>query len=108
MPSEENANRKNGEIAYTYTIGPSVITGINEIISNDFIKIYPNPANTKIIIQDENNIQKYQVKLLNIMGEVILISNKKEIDIGSIPYGVYFLNFETEKYISSKKIVIQH
>ena len=48
------------------------------------------------------------VKLLNIMGEVILISNKKEIDIGSIPNGVYFLNFETEKYISSKKIVIQH
>ena len=108
LPSEENANRKNGEIAYTYTIGPSVITGINEIISNDFIKIYPNPANTKIIIQDENNIQKYQVKLLNIMGEVILISNKKEIEIGSIPNGVYFLNFETEKYISSKKIVIQH
>ena len=39
LPSEENANRKNGEIAYTYTIGPSVITGINEIISNDPDKI---------------------------------------------------------------------
>ena len=42
------------------------------------------------------------------MGEIILLSNKKEIDISNLPNGVYFVNYETEQFISSKKIVIQH
>jgi hypothetical protein len=108
LPSEENATRKNGDIAYSYSIVPSLVTGINEIISNDFIKIFPNPANNKIFIQGKDNFQSFQIKILNIMGEVILLSNKKEIDISNLPNGVYFVNYETEQFISSKKIVIQH
>jgi hypothetical protein len=108
LPSEENTSRKNGDIAYSYSITPSLITGVNEIISNDFIKIFPNPASNKIIIQEKTNIQQFQVKLLNIMGEIVLISKSKEIDISQLANGVYFLNFETENFISSKKIIVQH
>ena len=108
LPTEENGTRKNGDIAYSYSIVPSLVTGINEIISNDFIKVYPNPASNKIIVQGGNNIQEYQIKLLNLMGEIVLLTTKKEIDVSSLPSGIYFLNFETENYISSKKIVIQH
>jgi len=108
LPSEENATRKNGEIAYTYSIVPSLVTGINEVISNDFIKIFPNPATNKIIVQGGDNIQQFEIKILNIMGEMLIISKKKEIDISTLPNGVYFLNFETENYISSKKVIVQH
>ena len=108
LPSEENTSRKNGDIAYSYSITPSLITGVNEIISNDFIKIFPNPASNKIIIQEKTNIQQFQVKLLNIMGEIVLISKSKEIDISQLANGVYFLNFETDNFISSKKIIVQH
>lgn len=108
LPSEENATRKNGDIAYTYSIVPSLVTGINEVISNDFIKIFPNPATNKIIVQGGDNIQRFEIKLLNIMGEMLIITKKKEIDVSTLPNGVYFLNFETENYISSKKVIIQH
>jgi len=108
LPTEENATRKNGDIAYSYSIIPSIVTGINEIISNDFVKIFPNPANNKIIIQGKDNITNFQIKILNVMGEVILLSNKKEIDISNLPNGIYFVNYENDQFISSKKVIIQH
>lgn len=108
LPSEENATRKNGDIAYTYSIVPSVVTGINEIISNDFIKVYPNPVNNKIYIQGKTNVTNFKIKILNTMGEVILLTKSLEINVSSIPNGVYYLNFETDQFISSKKIIVQH
>ena len=42
------------------------------------------------------------------MGESVLVTKTKEIDISRLPNGVYFLNFETDKFITSKKIIIQH
>jgi len=108
LPSEENASRKNGDIAYTYSIVPSLVTGINEIISNDFIKVYPNPASNRIIIEGKPEIQNFQIKVLNIMGESILVTKNRNIDISTLSNGVYFVNFETEQFISSKKIIVQH
>ncbi|MEY4051472.1 MAG: hypothetical protein RIR64_457 [Bacteroidota bacterium] len=108
LPSEENATRKNGEVAYSYSIVPSLITGVNDIISNDFIKVFPNPANNKIVVQPKDNIQNFQIRILNMMGDVMLLTKNKEIDSSVLPTGVYFVNFETDKFISSKKIVIQH
>ena len=108
LPTEENAIRKNGDIAYTYSIVPSTVTGINEIISNDFIKIYPNPASNKIIVQSSDNLPNFQIRVLDIMGNIILVTKNKEIDVSGLKNGVYFLNFETEQYISSKKIIVQH
>jgi len=108
LPTEENASRKNGDIAYSYSIIPSLVTGVNEIISNDFIKVYPNPVANKIIVEGKTPIQNFQIKILNIMGEVLILTKNKEIDISNLPNGVYFLNFETDQFISSKKIVVQH
>lgn len=108
LPSEENATRKNGDIAYTYSIVPSLVTGLNEIVSNDLIKIFPNPATNKILIQGKEDINNFQVKVLNVMGELILVSNKRVLDVSTIPNGIYFVNFETDQFISSKKIIIQH
>jgi hypothetical protein len=42
------------------------------------------------------------------MGETVLITKTKEIDISSLPNGTYFLNFETDKFLTTKKIIIQH
>ena len=108
LPAEENATRKNGDIAYSYTITPSLVTGINEIAANDLVKIYPNPSINKLFIQEKTNLQKFQIKILNPVGEIVLISDKKEIDVQGLPNGIYFVNFETDNFISSKKIVIQH
>ena len=62
--------------------------------------------NSNLLIYKENN--NYQIKILNIMGESVLVTKTKEIDISRLPNGVYFLNFETDKFITSKKIIIQH
>jgi len=72
------------------------------------IKVYPNPASNRIIIEGKPEIQNYQIKVLNIMGESILVTKNRNIDISTLSNGIYFVNFETEQFISSKKIIVQH
>ncbi len=108
LPTEENATRKNGEVAFTYTIKNSVVTGIPVISYDDLVKIYPNPANTKIIIETKNYTGSFVFRLLNATGSEILRSQEKELDTSNLPNGSYVIQVKTDKYISSRKIIIKH
>jgi hypothetical protein len=108
LPSEENANRKNGDVAYSYTIVPSTLTGVNDIIAEELIKVFPNPANNKLHINYNTSISNYNIKVLGVSGELVLSTKNREIDINQLPNGIYFLIVETDKFIINKQIVIQH
>jgi uncharacterized repeat protein (TIGR01451 family) len=75
--------------------------GINEL-SNPSISIYPNPANSNVII---TTTKPTIIKIINLLGEVILtkrIETKMEIDIHSLSSGIYYLQIEegtTYKFI---------
>lgn len=106
LPTEENATRHNGDIAYSYTIKKSASGNI--INNKDLVNVYPNPANTKITVQLLEAVTNYQSKLINAAGQVVLKANTKELDVKNIASGVYFLDIETEKFRVNKKIVIRH
>lgn len=106
LPSEENASRKNGTIAYTYTIKPSVVTGINEIFQKAFVKVFPSPAKDKINIQFTEPTLKFNIKLINIEGKTVVETKSSAIDVSRLVSGIYFVAIDTDQYHIIRKVVV--
>lgn len=72
----------------------------------DNIKIYPNPARDILNIKAE---KFYQIRILDIYGREMIISNteEKSIDISNLERGLYIINFSNDKTIKTFKILFQ-
>jgi len=83
-----------------------IITGIDEKVNINTVRIYPNPNNGLINIATEKTIEK--VKIYNSIGELSLISDKNTIVINELSNGIYYLSiqFETGE-IERKKLMKQ-
>ena len=83
-------------------------TGI-ESITNDELRIYPNPVRDELRIENgEWRIEK--VEILDLTGKIILNSQfsiLNSINVSSLPQGVYFLKIQTDKGNVTKKFVKQ-
>ena len=90
--------------------GNGVATNISQLINNDQITIYPNPANQNITIQYSKEIGS--VIIYNTIGEIIYnkASNKNNIDISNLQNGVYFviIKDKQQQTVSVQKMVVQH
>jgi len=72
--------------------------GINNVISQKDIQIYPDPANNYLKINNlpSSNLA-YRYQIFNNLGQMVIsetrMSNEQIIDISSLKTGVYFLQF---------------
>lgn len=81
-------------------------TGIQQLESNnEQVKVYPNPANTYIRVTATKNIT--EVNLVNTLGEEVINSNEKNIDISNLQEGVYFVRLKVAEEVFTKKIIIK-
>ncbi|HWY38110.1 MAG TPA: GH25 family lysozyme [Bacteroidia bacterium] len=77
---------------------------------NNFI-LYPNPAGSKITIENNtlSSTQAEMISIYNMQGQLVLqqqLQNQKaEIDISGLTTGMYFVNIKTEKGMEVKKFV---
>jgi hypothetical protein len=104
-----DGKHKNREIGFSYTIGTCIVTGIEEIQNkqiNDLVKIYPNPSNNQINLNFVSPVLKFEAVLFDEIGNQVLISNKKQIDVNTLPNGMYILNIKTDTWQKSQKIII--
>ncbi|MCK4664087.1 MAG: T9SS type A sorting domain-containing protein, partial [Bacteroidales bacterium] len=88
----------------------NVTVGIIERISNSFINIYPNPANSFIVVESkEINIES--IEIINITGKVvkqiIVDGNKATIDLSDKTKGLYMIRLITDKGIIIKKVMLE-
>jgi hypothetical protein len=87
---------------------PTVAT--NELI-NSQILIFPNPANTDLIINFPSELKLNNAELMNYLGQKISVhklENNQKLNISDVPNGAYFLRLFFDNQIITKKIVIQH
>ncbi len=98
--------------SYYYIDDVSVIlcdstTGIDVLTDND-VTISPNPASDKIKITLAYSFQKgARLKLVTSVGTVIIESDfKEEIDVSTLPNGIYFLSIETNRGKVIKKLIV--
>jgi len=85
-----------------------IYTHLDNVIEaeNVEVKIYPNPAKDKLII-DTNELTIKKLEILNLLGKKINSQwfNDKSINVLALPQGLYFLKLETDKGIITKKFV---
>ena len=68
------------------------------------VSITPNPASTKVSVIAEEAVEK--VEILNMVGEVVKVSNRKDIDTSSLSNGVYFVRTTINDETTVHKLVI--
>jgi len=89
-------------------------TGINQLPSNDEqLLIYPNPASNQLTIIS-NQLSIGTVRVTNIVGQVVYsftlpAANKysKQIDVSTLPAGLYFVSVISGNEITTGKIVVK-
>lgn len=104
-----DGKHKNREIGFSYTIGTCLVTGIEDLQSqtlNDNVKIFPNPASNLINLSFEEALIKHEAKLMDEIGNIVLISNQKQIDVSKLQNGIYILIIQTDKWQKSQKIIL--
>ena len=72
------------------------------------IKLYPNP--THEVLQIETNLPVFQVKIVNVNGQMLLKgTNLSQINTTQLPNGIYFLHvFEGKILRGVKKFIVNH
>ncbi len=95
------------KVQYSNTIQLGVVNGIDNIINQNDVEIYPNPSNGMITINlTTKDTQMYQLEVLNTLGQsvypktnITLGSNiNKQIDLSGLPTGIYTLKLNESTF----------
>ncbi len=86
--------------------------GVDKINNSYNISISPNPATETITIEVPTTSQHIQLSILNFEGQKLLIhqitEHKTQIDISSLPKGVYFVRITNDRMVEVGKFIKQH
>jgi len=109
LPNEENTSRRNGDIAHTYTIRKSVVTGVASISVKDPVRIYPNPAAGMLHVRfDAMPPRRHDVSILDLQGRLLHRSALRDIPTDTLPEGPCIVQVRTPDFVLNRRILIQH
>jgi hypothetical protein len=90
-----------------------VNTSSEDVVDFDhFMKIYPNPASGNITIELQEAVIYSKIRINDMQGRLLFnqvyqtLNTNQKLDISNLPEGVYLLTLETDKFLSSKKVVV--
>ena len=89
----------------------TVLTSVENKLNDLKVKVYPNPATTKIVINTSRNENGFTYKIFNSTGNLVktdVIASRKlneEIDISFLKRGIYILITEIDNNSEIHKIV---
>ncbi|MBL4753994.1 MAG: T9SS type A sorting domain-containing protein [Flavobacteriales bacterium] len=114
--SSSATNLMNGTYAVTVTDANGclvasdsvVVLGIADVNEKLNIRIYPNPTNGMLYIDQEQ--RDVQVEVLDLMGRLVLqvdLTNSGAVDLSGLTNGTYYVRINNEEAVSiTKKIVL--
>lgn len=107
LPNEENASRKNGDIAFSYVIRKSPVTGLIEVQNGELFLVYPNPARDHLEIQLKNpNASNYEYSIFDMLGRPLKKGRERYIDLTDLQKGPYLLRVRTNQFVENRRIII--
>jgi hypothetical protein len=84
-------------------------TSISELSNADFV-IFPNPSNGKLMINNLRLKENVNILVIDNAGRVIYqertIPNSHEIDLSGVSEGIYYIQFQTDNEVFTRKISI--
>ena len=95
----------------TETIGFNEPVNIIEV-SNNKVKIHPNPFKETVYIDIDNNFLKNTIHIYNVLGELIYADNfnsksNSQLNLGLLETGIYFIKIISDNQIVYSKKVIK-
>ena len=90
----------------------NISTGISDILTAKLV-VYPNPFNTKTVVNLLDYSRVKNISLFDPQGRKVkdfthkVTSNKIEIEKGNLQNGIYLLIVETNNYVSKSKLIIE-
>jgi len=106
-----NSNPDVGTVTIPVTLVVTRIVGIENVDVDKTIKIYPNPADDKIMISLGNeNFQAVCLMIFDTKGQKILktsFSNETIIDVNNLRSGIYYFQLLSDKLNEVRKVVIR-
>jgi hypothetical protein len=89
-------------------------TGINDPDDLPGIKIYPNPTSGLITVWIDQISGSIEFSVTNTLHKVVysesmetITGNRIDLDLSSLPKGIYFINIKTEKKEQTMKVILQ-
>ncbi len=82
------------------------ILDVNDLIYDQNIIVYPNPANDLIYVEIKDDQQLKSIQIISLLGKEILNTTSLKIDASRLSKGLYFILINTDKTTYNKKILI--
>ena len=106
--TDRTANSNDGTIvSNTSPYGPGVFECFNtsQIYENESIQldVYPNPSSS--ILNVQSNLTINQIKIFNLLGELVQSEKQSTFSIEQLPDGIYVLQIQTESGLSNQRFV---
>lgn len=104
----------NGEVAYSFHVGNCTSFNENNLIHENTVKLFPNPANDLLFVDLKFAETRSTIELCNIQGQplsTVLVQANKEInkiDVSHLPSGIYLAKIYSKERLSIKKFLVIH
>lgn len=96
---------------YTSWNANSPTVSVNENVQTITTRAYPNPAVDRMHIEFEESLNAQNVFLLNASGQMVqshvVSGSSMELERGDLPSGIYFLQVQSGRVLSTTKVVFQ-
>lgn len=91
------------DVYFTTLAWPNIALA-NTTFANDNINVYPNPVKDNLVINSIENVKSYTI--CNSLGQVVAKGTiQPTINFSNFSNGVYILSLETDKGVSTQKII---
>jgi hypothetical protein len=94
---------------YGKRVAPYYGMGVKQFVGgSNQISIYPNPASTMLHVELKMQNERAQIQISNTLGQEVISTKEKEIDVSSLQEGIYFVQIKTNEGITTQKVIIHH
>src|SRR5690606_38965437 len=83
----------------------SKVLSVNNLLKEKF-SIFPTPASEVLNVDLEENIDLKKVLIYNLAGQVVLESDKRQVEVGTLAKGSYIVKIETSKGMATEKMIL--
>lgn len=81
-------------------------TGIQEVVNQDFIEVYPNPSKAIFNLRFPPGTTKSQLQVFDLSGaQVIIKENSDVVDLGGFANGMYLLQVQIDQQVFRAKLL---
>ncbi len=104
-----NGNNELGTVNLVELIMGEGVVGLNDVMTNVDVNIYPNPANKFINVSSLSIIDRVQIT--NVLGQVVMTKevgvNGANINIENLKSGNYFVTIYSNEGVATKKLLVK-